>query len=129
MGTAAKCTRLKSIHLCAISDICCCILQKKKSKINKLNSYFNAFCFSQCGERTVFVATEIEATITAKFDDINQKQEINETRQGMLLRKIANLERDNVMRESYDKRLNVFVHGWKERENETADYKNFTKFF
>ena len=39
------------------------------------------------------LATEIEATITAKFDDINEKQEMNETRQEMLLQKIAKLEK------------------------------------
>ena len=44
---------------------------------------------------------------------------MNETRQEMLLQKIANLERNNVMRESYDKRLNILVHGLKESENET----------
>ena len=44
---------------------------------------------------------------------------MNETRQEMLLQKIANLERDNVMRESYDKRLNISVHGLKESGNET----------
>ena len=37
----------------------------------------------------------------------------------MLLQKIANLERNKVMRESYDKRLNILVHGLKESENET----------
>ena len=49
------------------------------------------------------LATEIEATITTKFANVNEKQEMNETRPEMFLQKIANLER---VRESYDKRLN-----------------------
>ena len=37
----------------------------------------------------------------------------------MLLQKIVNLEKDSVMREPYDKRSNILVHGLNERENET----------
>ena len=90
---------------------------KYSEKCSKLEAEISALDLNvtQIGS----LATEIEATITAKFDDINEKQEMNETRQEMLLQKIANLERDNVMRESYDKRLNILVHGLKESENET----------
>ena len=43
---------------------------------------------------------------------------MNEIRQEVLLQKIANLERDNVMRESYNKRLNILVHEMKVSKNE-----------
>ena len=81
---------------------------KYSEKCSKLEAEISALDLNviQIGS----LATEIEATITATFDDINEKQEMNETRQEMLLQKIANLERENVMRESYDKRLNISVH-------------------
>ena len=90
---------------------------KHSEKCSKLQAEISALDLNvtQIGS----LATEIKAT--AKFDDINEKQEMNETRQEMLLQKIANLERENVMRELYDKPLNILVHRLKESENETAD--------
>ena len=33
--------------------------------------------------------------------------------------RVAKLERDSIMRESYDKRLNILMHGLKETERES----------
>jgi len=68
------------------------------------------------------LATEIEINISSKIEDIDDKVMVNAT----LLQKIANLEKENIMRESYDKCLNLLVHGLKETENETKQQTKTT---
>ena len=74
-------------------------------------------------------ASVIESTITSKFDEIEEKIELNTgfdaEKQANLLTRIAHLEVENLMRESYDKRLNLLVHGVEETEGN--DTKNQTK--
>ena len=74
-------------------------------------------------------ASVIESTMTSKFDEIEEKIELNTgfdaEKQANLLTRIAHLEIENLMRESYDKRLNLLVHGVEETEGN--DTKNQTK--
>ena len=74
-------------------------------------------------------ASAIDSTMTSEFEEMEEKIELNmgfdAEKQADLLTKIAYLEVENLMRESYDKRLNLLVHGLEETEgNET---KNQTK--
>ena len=64
-----------------------------------------------------------------KFDEMEEKIELNTgldaEKQADVLTRITHLEVENLMRESYDKRLNLLVYGLEETEgNET---KNQTK--
>ena len=74
-------------------------------------------------------ASVIESTMTSKFEEMEEKIELNTgfdaEKQADLLTRIAHLEVENLMRESYNKGLNLLVHGLEETEgNET---KNQTK--
>jgi len=65
------------------------------------------------------LATEIETNVNSKIEHIDDKVMVNATQYNVLLQKIANLEKENIMLESYDKHLNLLGHGLKETENET----------
>ena len=80
-------------------------------------------------------ASVIESAMTSKFDEMEEKIELNTgfdtEKQADLLTRIALFEVENLMRESYDKRLNLLVHGLEETEgNETKDQTKaiFDKF-
>ena len=61
-----------------------------------------------------------ELSLTTKLDDLKKGAEQNHERQ---LEKILRLEKGNVMRDSYSKRLDILFHGIQETEgsNETKE--------
>ena len=61
----------------------------------------------------------IETDFNAKFEKLDEKKLVEAEKYDALKQRVAKLERDSVMLESYDKRLNVLIHGLKETERES----------
>ena len=65
------------------------------------------------------ISTKIETDFNAKFEKLDEKKLVEAEKYDALKQRVAKLERDSIMRESYDKRLNVLIHGLKETERES----------
>ena len=65
------------------------------------------------------ISTKIETDFNAKFEKLDEKKLVEAEKYDALKQRVAKLERDRIMRESYDKRLNVLIHGLKETERES----------
>ena len=66
------------------------------------------------GHRT----SDLESSTTAKLNDLTKENKMNQEMNQDLSMRITRLEKDEVMRESYSKRLNILVHGLKEQGND-----------
>ena len=66
------------------------------------------------GNRT----SDLESSTTAKLNDLTKENKMNQEMNQDLSMRIRRLEKDEVMRESYSKRLNILVHGLKEQGND-----------
>ena len=64
------------------------------------------------------LASEIQTTMNFRLDNSDETEAIYAVKHKKLLRKIADLEREQIVREFYDKRLNILIHGLEEKENE-----------
>ena len=65
------------------------------------------------GSRT----SDLESSTTAKRNDLKKEIKMNQEMNQDLSMRIRRLEKNEVMRESYSKRLNILVHGLKEQGN------------
>ena len=60
----------------------------------------------------------LEININAKLEEIEEKQEIRIGVEAELTKKLHQLEKENIMSESYSKCLNLMVHRLEERKSE-----------
>ena len=68
----------------------------------------------------------LESNINANLEEIDEKQEIRTGVEAELKQRLHQLKKENIMRESYSKRLNLLVHGLEERKSE-IEIKQQTK--
>ena len=64
------------------------------------------------------ISTKIETTFNAKFEKLDEKK-VEAEKYDALKQRVAKLERDSIMRESYDKCLNILIYGLKETKVES----------
>ena len=121
--------RLSSLEIkfCSFESQLKEIDEKFSLRCSRLETDINSsdFEIKQIGSR----ASVMESTMTSKFDEMEEKIELNTgfdaEKQADLLTRIAHLEVENLMRESYDKRWNLLVYGLEKTEGDET--KNQTK--
>ena len=100
---------------------------KFENRLNDIDNKYSATCNEQ--EPTINaidlnmnkirnLASEIQTTMNFRLDNSDKTEAIFAVKHKKLLRKIADLEREQIVREFYDKRLNILIHGLEEKENE-----------
>ena len=63
-------------------------------------------------------SSDLESSTTAKLNNLKKEITMNHEMNQDLPMRIRRLEKDEVMRELYSKRLNILVNGLKEQEND-----------
>ena len=99
-----------------------------ESRINNIDDKYSEKCSELKAEISALnlnvthiecISTKIETDFNAKFEKLDEKKLVEAEKYDALKQRVAKLERDSIMRESYDKRLNVLIHGLKETERES----------